>query len=176
MLIPKNVRRQIYSKLFEEGVMVAKHDYTLPRHCMLNVPNLYVIKALQSLKSRGYVRHQFSWMWHYYYLTNEGIEYLRDYLSIAEDVVPNTLKKPATTSRPYGQREERPFRPRGERGPGDKTGAPRGYQPRFGGERRGGDRDRFGSGGRGFGGGRGSGGYRDRAERPSFAGRGGAPQ
>ena len=32
-----------------------------------------VIKALTSLKSRGYVKEQFAWRHFYWYLTNEGI-------------------------------------------------------------------------------------------------------
>jgi small subunit ribosomal protein S10e len=48
---------------------------------------------MQSLKSRGYVREDFSWQWFYYYLTNEGISFLREELHLSEDVVPATLKK-----------------------------------------------------------------------------------
>lgn len=39
--------------------MVAKKDTHAPKHPALEkVPNLHVIKALQSLKSRGYVKEQ----------------------------------------------------------------------------------------------------------------------
>ncbi|MCL4170754.1 UNVERIFIED_CONTAM: hypothetical protein GTU68_054040, partial [Idotea baltica] len=47
-------------------------------HPDVGVRNLYVIKALQSLKSRGYVREQFAWRSYYWFLTNEGITYLRE--------------------------------------------------------------------------------------------------
>ena len=60
-----------------EGVMVARKDFNCPKHHFLDVKNLYVVKSMQSLRSRGYVRENFSWMWYYYYLTDEGIEYLR---------------------------------------------------------------------------------------------------
>ena len=74
MLIPKKNRKLIYEHLFKEGVLVAKKDFNLPEHPEIKtVPNLQVIKALQSLKSRGYVKEQFSWRWYYWYLTNEGI-------------------------------------------------------------------------------------------------------
>ena len=33
--------------------------------------------------------------WYYWYLTNEGIEYLRDYLHLPIEIVPATLKKQA---------------------------------------------------------------------------------
>jgi small subunit ribosomal protein S10e len=65
------------------------------------VPNLQVIKLMQSFKSKEYVKEIFSWQYYYYYLTNEGIEYLREYLNLGPDVVPDTLKKSA---RPAGER------------------------------------------------------------------------
>ena len=64
---------------FIEGVLVAKKDFNAPKHEELDVPNLEVIKALQSLTSRGYVKTQFSWQWYYYTLTPEGVEYLREW-------------------------------------------------------------------------------------------------
>ena len=65
-------------KFYLEGVMVARKDYNAPKHEDLSVPNLEVIKALQSLTSRGYVKTQFSWQYYYYTLTPEGLEYLRE--------------------------------------------------------------------------------------------------
>jgi small subunit ribosomal protein S10e len=41
-----------------------------------------VIKAMQSLTSRGFVKTSFSWQYYYYILTNEGIEHLREFLHI----------------------------------------------------------------------------------------------
>eukprot|EP01136_Pigoraptor_vietnamica_P042104 Opistho-1_new@15854 len=135
MLIPKKNRVTIYENLFNEGVMVAVKDFNAPKHLELEVPNLHVIKALQSLKSRGYVQERFSWRHYYWYLTNEGIEYLREYLHLTADVVPATLKKstrPATAprgGRPEGERREY------ERRDGDREGY-----------RRGGDRPSAGAG------------------------------
>jgi len=48
---------------------------------------------MQSLVSRGYAREKFSWQWYYWFLTDEGIEYLRNYLHFPEDVKPDTLMK-----------------------------------------------------------------------------------
>lgn len=62
-----------------EGVLVAKKDYNLPKHDDLDVPNLEVIKALQSLTSKGLVKTRFSWQYYYYTLTPEGVEYLREW-------------------------------------------------------------------------------------------------
>ena len=61
------------------------------------------MKALQSLKSRGYVKEQFAWRHYYWYLTNEGIQYLRDYLHLPPEIVPSTLKRQMRPdSRPSG--------------------------------------------------------------------------
>ena len=53
---------------------------------------------MTSLKSRELVKETFSWQWFYWYLTDEGITYLREYLHLPEDVVPATHKKPATAA------------------------------------------------------------------------------
>ena len=74
-------------------------------------------------------------MWHYWYLTPKGIEYLREYLHAEADVVPATMK-PRAVSGVRGERDGRPER-RGPRRFGDETGdkkvggAPGGYRPEF---------------------------------------------
>lgn len=62
-----------------EGVLVAKKDYNAPKHEDIDVPNLEVIKAMQSLTSKGLVKTQFSWQYYYYTLTSEGVDYLREW-------------------------------------------------------------------------------------------------
>nr|XP_045245398.1 40S ribosomal protein S10-like [Macaca fascicularis] len=65
--------------------MVAKKDVHMPKHLELadkDVPKLHVLKAMQSPKFRGYVKEQFAWRHFYWYLTDEGIQYLRDYLHL----------------------------------------------------------------------------------------------
>ena len=116
MLIPKQNRQAIYEYLFKEGVIVAKKDFAAPKHPDVDVPNLQVIKALQSLKSRGYVTEQFSWRHYYWTLTNEGIQYLRDFLHIPAEIVPSTLvrKAPAASAQPA--RPARAARPAGAMG------------------------------------------------------------
>merc|ERR1712173_252264 len=95
MLMSKKNLVAIYENLFKEGCMVAKKDTHAPKHPELEVPNLQVIKSLTSLKSRGYVKEQFAWRHYYWYLTNEGIQYLRDYLHLPPEIVPSTLKRQA---------------------------------------------------------------------------------
>ena len=65
---------------------------------------------MQSFKSKEYVRETFAWRHYYWYLTNEGATYLREYLNLPSDVVPATLKK---SVRPPG----RPTGPSGDRPP-----------------------------------------------------------
>jgi small subunit ribosomal protein S10e len=94
MLMPKKDRVAIYEYLFTEGCMVAEKNFMPVNHAKVNVPNLHVIKALQSLTSRGYVTERFAWQHYYWYLTNEGINYLRDFLHLPAEIVPATLKRP----------------------------------------------------------------------------------
>jgi len=102
-LLRNRTNLQIYEHLFKEGVLVAPKDFNRPEHPDMAVRNLEVIKAMQSLTSRGFVKTQFSWQWYYYTLTDEGLAYLREYLNIPAEIVPQTHMKPARpTGRPTG--------------------------------------------------------------------------
>ncbi|PNW79326.1 hypothetical protein CHLRE_09g411100v5 [Chlamydomonas reinhardtii] len=161
MLIPKKNRREVYKYLFKEGVLQAEKDFNLKEHPEIpGVPNLQVIKLMQSFKSQELVTERFSWRHYYWFLTNKGIDYLREYLNLPSEIVPATLKKsnrPLERGPPMrgGDRGDRP--PRREGGFGgpreggregyrgapregggfgrgaDKAGAPGAYQPQFGG-------------------------------------------
>nr|QSD99658.1 MYB family transcription factor [Melilotus albus] len=159
MIITEKNRREISKYLFQEGVCFAKKDFNLAKHPEIDVPNLQVIKLMQSFKSREYVRETFAWQYYYWFLTNDGIEFLRTYLNLPSEIVPATLKKQAKPAgRPFGGP------------PGDRPRGP----PRFEGERRfGGDRDGYRGGPRGeFGGDKGG---APADYRPSFGGPGGRP-
>ncbi|KAI8320210.1 hypothetical protein GQ54DRAFT_298793 [Martensiomyces pterosporus] len=138
MYIPTANRKLIYENLFKDGVLVAKKDFNAPRHQDIAVPNLQVIKAMQSLTSRGYVKTQFSWQYYYYTLTDEGIEYLREYLHLPSEIFPATFKKVASTAAPrFGGRPEREGGFRRERDDyrrrdeGKKEGATGDFRPEF---------------------------------------------
>lgn len=133
MLIPKQNRKLIYQSLFNEGVLVVKKDFNAPRHADIEVPNLQVIKAMQSLKSRNYVTEQFNWQWHYFFLTDEGINYLRSFLNIPESVVPATIAKAGKAlGRPTPIRgEERRNEQDGYRSREKKVGAGADFNPEF---------------------------------------------
>jgi small subunit ribosomal protein S10e len=155
MFMPKKNRIAIYAAVYADGVMTCQKDVKLEKHHIMNIPNLHVVNALLSLKSKGHVREVFSWQWHYFFLTETGVVYLREYLHLPEDVVPATLKKSAPKSLGLGdggaQGPAGRFGNReggGERGRfGDKGGAPGaggGFRPRFDGERAGAGGERGG--------------------------------
>ncbi|CAG5123079.1 unnamed protein product [Candidula unifasciata] len=52
-----------------------------PKHPEIEMPNLH-----------GLVRGQFAWRHYYWYLTNEGIQYLREFLHLPAEIVPATFK------------------------------------------------------------------------------------
>jgi len=148
MLMPKKSQKLILTKLFKEGVLVSKKDWN-PRHLHqdLQVPIIHVMQLMKSMKSRKFITETFCWHHFYWYLTNEGIVYLREYLHLPDIIVPDTL----------GKKKER----EGEGGGG-------GYGSSYGGGGRGyrGGRDQ---------GGEGQGGYQGGYERKQFssgAGRG----
>jgi small subunit ribosomal protein S10e len=88
--------------------MVAEKNFNAPSHADLpQIRNLEVIKAMQSLTSQGYVKTRFSWQWYYYTLTPEGLDYLREYLHLPSEIVPQTHKKPARPAAPAGGRAPR---------------------------------------------------------------------
>ncbi|KAJ2746035.1 hypothetical protein GGI20_001662 [Coemansia sp. BCRC 34301] len=141
MFIPTANRKLICKAIFKDGVLVAKKDYNAPRHAEIPVRNLEVIKAMQSLTSRGFVKTQFSWQYYYYTLTDEGIEYLREYLNIPQEVFPATFKKVVRPNAPaprFGARPEREGGFRRERDDyrrrddgGKKEGASDDFRPEF---------------------------------------------
>ncbi|XP_016795313.1 small ribosomal subunit protein eS10-like [Pan troglodytes] len=122
MLMPKKNRVAIYELFFKEEVTVVKKDVHMPKHLELadkNVPGRArwlrpVIPALWEAESRGYyVKEQFAWRHVYWYLTNEDIQYLRDYLHLPLETVPATLRRSRPrTGRPRskGLEGERPAR------------------------------------------------------------------
>jgi len=173
MLITKKNRREVYKYLFREGVLYAEKDFNLPEHPEIpGIPNLQVIKLMQSFHSKEYVTERFAWRHYYWFLTDEGMDHLRTYLNLPSEIVPATLKKSTRPlekdSRPPrrfgGEGGDRPPRTFGDRPPreggyregyrssggfgrgADKGGAPGAFQPEFGGSRPGGGGG-FGRGG-----------------------------
>lgn len=143
---PSHTHTPTHTHTHAEGVLTAVKDYNLPEHPDVpGVPNLQVIKLMQSLKSKEFVSERFAWRHYYWFLTDEGIEHLREVLALPADIVPATLKKSTRAlerDTRGGDRGDRP--PRRESGPGgyrggagrgaggDKEVAPGAYRPSFG--------------------------------------------
>merc|ERR1719290_800790 len=72
------------------------------------------------LQFRVFVREQFAWRHHYWYLTNEGTRYLCDFLHLPSEIVPATMKykKPTAeaASRPTTTRSRMRDGGEGDRG------------------------------------------------------------
>merc|ERR1712010_19067 len=92
MIIPTDERLKIWRILFSEGVLIAKKD-TRSVHKETGVRNLFVMNALKSLKSKGFVKENYTWQHFHWALTDEGIAHLREQLHLPENVMPNTLKR-----------------------------------------------------------------------------------
>ena len=90
--------------IYSDGVLTAKKDYEI-QHDEIPTKNLYVIKAMQSLTSKGFVKTQFSWQYYYYTLTDEGLEFLREFLGVPEGIVPQTLMEQPIPQREHPRRE-----------------------------------------------------------------------
>ena len=95
VLVSRENRRALFEYLLREGVIVVKKDAYLPKHQQVDVPNLHAMMVVKSLKSRGALQEVYNWGWSYYFLTNQGIEYLIKELGLPADskIVPATHTK-----------------------------------------------------------------------------------
>ena len=111
MFVPKEHRLEIYNYLYKEGVVVARKNFQAPRHPQIpGVSNLEVIKLMQGFTAKGLVRESFAWRHYYWFLTNEGINYLREYLHIPSNYVPLTLKADKKAPKPLQRSSAGPRR------------------------------------------------------------------
>ena len=142
VLVPTKEKVKIYTYFLQEGVFACKKDNT-SKNETLDIPNLHCFLVMRSLISRKFATEIFKWQWHYYFLTPEGIKYLREYLGLPATVIPNTYKVNTENNdeeqnkegEEDGERREGERRGRGRgRGRGGKTRGGRGG-------RRGGKRD-----------------------------------
>ena len=135
VLVPLKDKVKIYTYFLQEGVFACKKDNT-SKNETLEIPNLHCFLVMRSLISRKFATEIFKWQWHYYFLTPEGIKYLREYLGLPATVIPNTYKV-STENNDEEQKEEGE---EGERRGGRRgRGRPRGGRGGRRGGRRGGD-------------------------------------
>ena len=95
VIVAREDRRAIFEYLLKEGVIVVKKDAYLPAHQHVStVPNLHVMMVTKSLKSRGCINEVYTWGWHYYFLTKEGLAYLLKELGLEDSkILPATYAK-----------------------------------------------------------------------------------
>ena len=137
VLVPLKDKVKIYTYFLQEGVFACKKDNT-SKNETLEIPNLHCFLVMRSLISRKFATEIFKWQWHYYFLTPEGIKYLREYLGLPATVIPNTYKV-STENNDEEQKEEGE---EGERRGGERRrgrGRPRGGRGGRRGGRRGGE-------------------------------------
>merc|ERR1719198_969932 len=108
VLISRKEKREIMQYLFKEGVMVVEKNPRKGNHDELEILNLKCYMLCRSLESKGYLMSKFNWQWHYYFLLDEGIEYLREVLGLPASAQPDTWTKPRPTRMtPGGGKGER---------------------------------------------------------------------
>ena len=137
VLVPTKEKVKIYTYFLQEGVFACKKDNT-SKNETLEIPNLHCFLVMRSLISRKFATELFSWQWHYYFLNDAGIKYLREYLGLPATVIPNTYKI-STENNDEEQKEEGE---EGERRGGERRrgrGRPRGGRGGRRGGKRGGD-------------------------------------
>ena len=136
VLVPLKDKVKIYTYFLQEGVFACKKDNT-SKNETLDIPNLHCFLVMRSLISRKFATELFKWQWHYYFLTPEGIKYLREYLGLPATVIPNTYK----VSTENNEEEQKEEGEEGERRGGERRrgrGRPRGGRGGRRGGRRGG--------------------------------------
>jgi len=121
VLVSRKNKKMILEYLFKEGVLTVKKDALYkPKHDEIDVPNLHVLMVMKSLASKDYVKFKFNWRWFYYFLTDKGIEYLRDVLHLPAQVFPATLTKQTRPARPGQENPAEATGGDGEKGKGKK--------------------------------------------------------
>lgn len=109
MFIASKNREEILQYLFREGVVVAENK-NQKKHSELSVTNLEVIQLMRGFATRKLVKPQYAWRHYYYFLTDEGVQYLREILHIPADIMPATMKKTASSVAPTGDDRRRQWR------------------------------------------------------------------
>ena len=142
-IVPKPSRDNVYRFLFTEGVLACQKNRLGKWRATLGgkpieVPVNQVMQLMRQLKSRGLIKEQFAWRHFYWFLNDAGVAFMRKYLFLAENVVPNTQRKPEKEE----NFERRPARAEGEerrggRGRGRGRGAGEGRGRGAGGRGRG---------------------------------------
>lgn len=131
MFIPAAIRKKILRHLFKSGVLVVSADQA-GKHQELNCLNIYAFQIGRSFADKGFAKRQYAWSHAYFTLTQEGIDWLRNYFGAPANVEPATRQE-RQISMIERAGPARPFRGRGMAG----GNGPRGERGGFGGRGRG---------------------------------------
>lgn len=118
----------ILEYLFKEGVLAVQKDGLKAKHDHIDVPNLHVMMVMKSLCSRDLVKEKFNWQWFYYFLSDTGIEHLREELHLPSTEQPATLTKQTKLFRPGGPQGDEEDRKGGRKGKGKGFGKGKGWR------------------------------------------------
>ena len=138
VLVPTKEKVKIYTYFLQEGVFACKKD-NVSKNETLDIPNLHCFLVMRSLVSRKFATEIFKWQWHYYFLTQEGIQYLREYLGLPNTVIPNTYKVNEVAEEEQKEEGEEGGERKGGRGERRGRGRVRGGRGRRRGGKRGGE-------------------------------------
>lgn len=89
MRLSTNEMIKIKSYFFKEGVCLVE-DRTEDPHPDLGINSKEVMKMFKSLVSKGIARKTFVWRHAYYFITQAGIEMLKDEFCLEEEEFPLT--------------------------------------------------------------------------------------
>merc|ERR1712000_603957 len=133
-IVPKPSRDNVYRFLFTEGVIACQKNRLGKWRATLGGKQIEVpVNHVMSLMG-GLIKEQFAWRHFYWFLNDAGVAFMRKYLFLADNVVPNTQRKPEKEenferrpAREEGEGRGRGGRGRGRgRGSGEGRGAGRG--------------------------------------------------
>jgi small subunit ribosomal protein S10e len=91
MVVALQKKKIIYTQIFKDGVFVIKKGKNFCNDVGLEIENFIVIKLMKGLLSKGFVNETFNWKFYYFILNEKGVNFLRRYLNIPENVVPMTF-------------------------------------------------------------------------------------
>lgn len=94
MIIKKSQKKFVYMQIFKEGLLVVKKSKIFFLEKDMEINNLIVIKLMKGLVSKGMVTEKYCWKYYYFVLNEKGINFLRKFLYVPENIIPLTLPLP----------------------------------------------------------------------------------
>ena len=86
VIVYREERKKVHIYLLQNGVICFPKD-TKEVNEVLGIENLKLFMICRSLMSKGCVTQLFNWQYHYFSLTNDGIQFLKSELGIEDESV-----------------------------------------------------------------------------------------